>query len=80
VIDAQEALRLGVVTEVCSAGELRDCTTAVAEKIARMPQSAQEETKRRILMDGERSWGELFAEEGRVFREVLLGSEPDSAA
>jgi enoyl-CoA hydratase len=80
VIDAQEALRLGVVTEVCSAGELRERTTAVAEKVAGMPQSAQEETKRRILMDGERSWGELFAEEGRIFREVLLGSEPDSAA
>jgi enoyl-CoA hydratase/carnithine racemase len=80
VIDAAEALRLGVVSEVCPAGELRERTTVVAEKIAGMPQSAQEETKRRILMDGERSWGELFAEEGRVFREVLLGSEPDPAA
>ena len=80
VIDAAEALRIGVVTEVCPPGELRERTTEVAEKIAGMPQSAQEETKRRILMDGERSWGELFAEEGRVFREVLLGGEPDSAA
>ena len=80
VIDAAEALRVGVVTEVCPPGELRERTTEVAEKIASMPQSAQEETKRRILMDGERSWGELFAEEGRVFREVLLGGEPDSAA
>ena len=80
VIDAAEALRVGVVTEVCPPGELRERTTEVAEKIAGMPQSAQEETKRRILMDGERSWGELFAEEGRVFREVLLGGEPDSAA
>ena len=80
VIDAAEALRIGVVTEVCAPGELRERTTEVAEKIAGMPQSAQEETKRRILMDGERSWGELFAEEGRVFREVLLGGEPDSAA
>jgi enoyl-CoA hydratase len=80
VIDAAEALRIGVVTEVCPPGELRERTTVVAEQIAGMPQSAQEETKRRILMDGERSWGELFAEEGRVFREVLLGGEPDSAA
>jgi len=80
VIDAAEALRIGVVTEVCAPGELRERTTEVAEKIAGMPQSAQEETKRRILMDGKRSWGELFAEEGRVFREVLLGGEPDSAA
>jgi enoyl-CoA hydratase/carnithine racemase len=80
VIDAAEALRIGVVTEVCPPGELRERTTEVAEKIASMPQSAQEETKRRILMDGERSWGELFAEEGRVFGEVLLGGEPDSAA
>jgi enoyl-CoA hydratase len=80
VIDAAEALRIGVVTEVCPPGELRERTSVVAEKIAGMPQSAQEETKRRILTDGQRSWGELFAEEGRVFREVLLGSEPDSAA
>lgn len=80
VIDAEEALRLGVVSEVCPAGDLRERTTALAEKIAGMPASAQEETKRRILMDGERSWGELFADEERVFRAVLLAGEPDSAA
>lgn len=80
VIDAEEALRLGVVSEVCPAGELRDRATALAVKIAGMPASAQEETKRRILMDGERSWGELFAEEERVFRAVLLEGEPNSAA
>jgi enoyl-CoA hydratase/carnithine racemase len=80
VIDAQEALRLGVATEVCSPAGLRDRALAVAEKIASMPAEAQEETKRRILHDGERTWGELFDEEERVFRAVLLEGEPDSAA
>jgi enoyl-CoA hydratase len=80
VIDAQEALRLGVVSEVCSAEELRARVLDLAEKIAGMPARAQRETKRRILLDGQRSWGELFAEEERVFRQTLLESEPDTAA
>ena len=45
-----------------------------------MPTAAQRETKRRILLDGERSWGELFDEEERVFRATLLEAEPDPAA
>ena len=80
VIDAKEALRLGVVSAVWPAGELAERVLEVAEKIASMPPAAQRETKRRILLDGERSWGELFAEEERVFRATLLEAEPDPAA
>jgi enoyl-CoA hydratase len=79
-IDAEEALKLGVVSDVCQAAELLERALTLAERIARMPRRAQMETKRRILLDGDRSWGELFAEEERVFRETLLESEPDPAA
>jgi enoyl-CoA hydratase len=80
VVDAEEALRLGIVSEVCRPGDLLERATALASQIARMPPEAQAETKRRILHDGERTWGEIFAEEERVFRTVLLAGEPDSAA
>jgi enoyl-CoA hydratase len=80
VIDAREALRLGVVSELTPPQELPGRALELAEKIAGMPARAQRETKRRILQDGERSWGELFADEERVFREALLEGEPDPAA
>jgi enoyl-CoA hydratase/carnithine racemase len=65
---------------VSSDGELRERAFALAAQIAGMPRAAQIETKRRILADGERAFGELFAEEERVFKETLLESEPDPAA
>jgi enoyl-CoA hydratase len=80
LIDADEALRLGVVREVCEDGDVAARALEVATGIARMPRRATLETKRRILLDGERSWGALFAEEERVFRAVLLEGEPDPAA
>jgi enoyl-CoA hydratase/carnithine racemase len=80
LIDADEALRLGVVSEVCEDGDVAARALDVATGIARMPRRATLETKRRILLDGERSWGALFAEEERVFRAVLLEGEPDPAA
>jgi enoyl-CoA hydratase/carnithine racemase len=80
VIGSADALRLGVVSEVCADAEVRERTLEVAQGIARMPRAAQAETKRRILLDGERAFGALFAEEERVFREVLLEGEPDPAA
>ena len=42
--------------------------------------SATLETKRRILLDRERSFGDLFAEEERALREALLGRRDDDAA
>ena len=80
VIGAEEALRLGVVAEVCGDAELRERAQDLAQRIAGMPRAAQVETKRRILRDGERAFGELFAEEERVFRAALLEGEPDPAA
>jgi enoyl-CoA hydratase/carnithine racemase len=80
VVDAEEALRLGVAGEVCDDEELLPRALALATSIAALPRSAQLETKRRILIDGERSWGALFDDEEQVFRATLLGDEPDSAA
>jgi enoyl-CoA hydratase len=80
VIDAAEALRLGVANEVCADDVLIRRSMEVADAIAGQPRSAQLETKRRILQDGERTWGELFADEERVFRTVLLGGPDDDAA
>jgi enoyl-CoA hydratase len=80
VIDSAEALRLGVAGEVCPDEDVLDRAVSVATAIAALPAEAQRETKRRILMDGERTWGELFAEEERVFRETLLEGPEDPAA
>jgi enoyl-CoA hydratase/carnithine racemase len=80
LFDAGEALRLGVVSEVCEESDLARRALEVAMGIASMPLRATLETKRRILLDGERSWGALFAEEERVFRAALLEIEPDPAA
>ena len=80
VIDADEALRLGVANEVCADDVLIRRSIEVADAIAAQPRSAQLETKRRILQDGERTWGQLFAEEERVFRAVLLDGPDDNAA
>ncbi len=78
--DSEEALALGVVNEVVGDGEALERSLEVAAGIAAAPRSATLETKRKILLDRERIFGPLFAEEARVFRETLLGSEPDDAA
>jgi enoyl-CoA hydratase len=80
VFDAREALRLGVVSEVVPGDELLKLALEAAAAIAAHPRSAILETKRRVLLDRERSFGYLFEDERRVFREVLLGDEPDPAA
>jgi enoyl-CoA hydratase len=80
VIDAAEALRLGVAGEVCPDEQLMARAREVGAAIAAQPREAQRETKRRILDDGERTWGALFAEEERVFRSVLLDGPEDTAA
>jgi enoyl-CoA hydratase len=80
VIGAEEALRLGVVSQVFDDEDLRPQALELAERIAAMPRAAQKETKRRFLLDAERSFGELFAEEERVFKAALFEGEPDPAA
>ena len=77
---SEEAISLGVVNEVVADGEALERSLEVAAGIAAAPRTATLETKRKILLDRERTFGQLFAEEARVFREALLGSEPDDAA
>ena len=79
VVDAQRALELGIALELCDPPDLIERTLEIAARMAEMPAEALRETKRRILLDGERSWGELFADEERVFRNALLDG-PDPAA
>jgi enoyl-CoA hydratase len=74
---AEEALRLGAVNEVVPAAECLDRSLELAATIAAAPRSTTLETKRRILIDRRRNFGELFEDEARVFRETLLGVEPD---
>jgi enoyl-CoA hydratase/carnithine racemase len=80
MLEAAEARRLGVVSDVWPDEELMDATLDRADSIARLPRAAVLETKRRILLDGERSWGALFEEEERAFRAALLEGEPEPAA
>jgi enoyl-CoA hydratase len=80
VVGAAEALRLGIVSDVCPDAALLDAALERARAIAALPRDAVLETKRRILADGERSWGALFAEEERAFRAALLEGEPEPAA
>ncbi len=79
-LDSAAALRLGVVSAVHPDEELMARALELAGRIASGPRGAIAETKRRILLDRERSFGRLFAEEERALREALLGEEPDSAA
>jgi enoyl-CoA hydratase/carnithine racemase len=80
VFDADEALRLGVVNEVVPEGRAVDRSLELATGIAAAPRQATLETKRRILLDRERDFGQLFAEEARLFRETLLSGPDDDAA
>ncbi len=80
VFDAAEAQRLGVVNEVVAEGHSVERALAVAAGIAAAPRGATLETKRRILLDRERDFGPLFAEEARLFRETLMQGPDDDAA
>lgn len=77
--EAEQAMRMGIVSEVVAEGTAQGRALEIADGIAAAPRFAVKETKRRILLDRER-YEPLFAEEARVFREALLGSEPDDAA
>jgi enoyl-CoA hydratase len=67
MIDADEALSLGVVSQICEGRELLDA-------VAGAPATATAEVKRRILLhrSGESARG-LLAEEQRALRAALLG-------
>ncbi|HKG35980.1 MAG TPA: enoyl-CoA hydratase/isomerase family protein [Solirubrobacterales bacterium] len=79
VFGAEEALRLGAVSEVAPR-DVVERALEVAMAIAAAPRAATLETKRRALLDRERTFGPLFAEEERVFREALLRPQRGDAA
>ena len=80
VFDAAEALRLGVVNEVVPEGSRSSGRCSWRPGSPPRPREATLETKRRILLDRERDFGPLFAEEARLFRETLLAGPDDDAA
>lgn len=81
ILDAFTALKMGVVTLVYPDAELPTRSLELAGRIASGPRAAIAETKRRILLDRERSFRPLFDEEERVLREALLaGGDPEPAA
>lgn len=73
MVDAEEALRRGIVIAVHPDAELGERALELASQVAAVPSFATLETKRRILIERERIFGPLFEEEERVFNEALLG-------
>ena len=73
LLDAGEALGLGIVSEVLPAADLLPRALQVAGRIAALPRSATLETKRRILLETEQTWGMLFEAEEQALRAALLG-------
>lgn len=71
VFGAEEALRLGVVSEVTDGDGAVQRALSVATDIAAAPREATIETKRRILADRRASIGDLLGDEGRIFRAAL---------
>ncbi len=80
ILDSFAALRMGLVSAVHPDDRLMPKALELAGRIASSPRRAILETKRRILLDRERSFGHLFEEEERVLREALLGEDPEPAA
>src|SRR5207248_2408076 len=71
VLAAREALAFGVVSEVVEPDELMPRARELAAGIGASPRTAAE-TKRRILLDGERTWLALLDDESSVLRRALL--------
>lgn len=74
LLDADEALALGVVGALHPPGELAASAAQLAGVIAAAPPSASLETKRRILIERETCWRALFAREEQALAEALLGN------
>ena len=79
-VDAAGAQRMGIAGAVYPADELMPRAVELAGRIASAPRQATTQTKRRILLDRDRTIGHLFDEEERLLREALLGDDPDEAA
>lgn len=79
IVDAREALRLGIAREVCG-GAVVERAVELAGQIAALPRNAILETKRRTRLERSHLWGFLFEDERTVFARALLGDEPQPAA
>lgn len=80
VVNATEAMKLGVVREVVDSDVVARARE-LADTVAALPRQAVLETKRRTLLERKHLWGFLFEDEREVFRRALLGpDEPDPAA
>jgi enoyl-CoA hydratase len=73
MLDADEALRRGVVSDVHPEGELLHKALELAGAIAALPRAAVLETKRRVLLERETVWRPLFEREEQAFRDAVLG-------
>jgi enoyl-CoA hydratase/carnithine racemase len=69
VVEAEEAVRLGIVSAVVAD---RAGADAVVAGIAAAPPAATREVKRRALAAGEATWLASLADEGAVLRAALL--------
>lgn len=80
LLDADGARRVGIVSGIYPADELLPRALELAGRIASAPHRATAQTKRRILLDRDRTIGHLFDEEERLLREALLSGDEDPAA
>ena len=81
LLDAQEALACGLVSEVLAPDALLPRALELARSVARLPRRTAVEVKRRFLVEADHARGPLFADEERVFRGALLGADdPESQA
>ena len=74
LLEADEAQRLGVVSEVHAPDDLMPRAVELAADIAAAPPSASLETKRRIVIERATTWRSLFEAEEQALVDALLGS------
>jgi enoyl-CoA hydratase/carnithine racemase len=79
-LGAEEAHDAGVVSELVGPDAVVPRALEVARGIAAKPRATLREVKRRILLDAAHLRGPLLEDEERVFRDALLGDDPDEAA
>ena len=78
IVDAPEALKLGIVREVAR-GDVVERTLELAERVASLPRESVMETTRRTQLERKHLWGFLFEEEKAVFARALLGEDGSRA-
>ncbi|WP_454710029.1 enoyl-CoA hydratase [Cupriavidus nantongensis] len=76
---AQEALEIGLVTRVLPVAELHDFALAQARKLAALPASSLRETKRLMKAGAQAEVDKQMADEGAVFRRMLVAPEAKEA-